>query len=63
MAPPRDYLLGERDYSDLVAYVRLNGEPAEVVRTVALACGASHPDIIRRALQFWIDQGCPKISA
>lgn len=55
--PPRDSMLGEREYSDLVVYVRLNGDLAETVRKAAIACNTSNPDIIRRALEFWAARG------
>jgi len=61
MSPPaRDFLLGEREHSDLVVYVRLNGDLAEAVRAAALECDKSHPEIIRRAVDLWASQGSPK---
>lgn len=55
MSPRRDFLLGEREHSDLVAYVRLNGRLANVIREAAIIDGVSHPEIVRRALQHWVD--------
>lgn len=63
MSPPaRDGVIGERKYTDLVVYVRLNGDLAEAVRKAAIACNTSNPDIVRRALEFWAAQDPQKKS-